>query len=99
MKWLFDKPCENEITLRKQNLSLICCQPLELLIYFGKGFNRVRYKEVINSSPWFRSLQPGNIGSLRPLQQKSVQVHLTRVQVRPGLNYSQSLTDSNFVAR
>ena len=24
--------------LREQNLSLKCCQPLELLIYFGKGF-------------------------------------------------------------
>ena len=33
-----NKPHENEVTLREQNVSLKFCQPLELLIYFGKGF-------------------------------------------------------------
>ena len=40
-------PYVNEITLREKNLSLRYCQPLELFIYFGKGF---------------RSFHAGNIG-------------------------------------
>ena len=47
--WLLNKPYVNWVTLREQNQSLKCCQPLELLIYFGKGF---------------RSFATGNIGSV-----------------------------------
>ena len=46
---LLNKPYENEVTLRGQNLSLKCYQPLQLLVYFGKGF---------------RYFHRGNIGSL-----------------------------------
>ena len=35
----FKKSYENEVNLREQNISLKCCKPLELLIYFEKGFH------------------------------------------------------------
>ena len=34
---LLNKPCENEVKLREQNLPLKCYQPLEMLIYFKTG--------------------------------------------------------------
>ena len=46
---LIDKSFENEVTLRGQNISLKCYQPLELMLYFGEGF---------------RSIHTGNIGSV-----------------------------------
>ena len=36
IKRLLNKPYKNEVTLREKNLSLKCCQSLELLIYFEK---------------------------------------------------------------
>ena len=47
--WLFNKPYENEVTLRGQNIRLKCYQPLELMLYFGKGlksFHRVNLGSV-----------------------------------------------------
>ena len=32
-KWLLNKPYENEVTLREQNLPLKCSQPLEISLY------------------------------------------------------------------
>ena len=34
---LLNKPNVNEVISRGQNLSLKCCQPLELLAYFERG--------------------------------------------------------------
>ena len=96
---LVNKPCENEVVLREQNISLKCFQPLELLMYFGR---------VV------RSLQKSNIGSvgkravsyelskwdfsrkslpLWPLEPKIAQRVSFRIQVRLGSNHSQRLTD------
>ena len=38
IKRLLNKPYKNEVTLREKNLSLKCCQSLELLIYFEREF-------------------------------------------------------------
>ena len=46
---LLNKPYENELTLRGQNICLKCYQPLKLMLYFGKGL---------------RSFHTGNIGSV-----------------------------------
>ena len=46
---ILNKPYENEVTLRGQNILLKCCQPLELLMYIGRGF---------------RSFHEGNMGSV-----------------------------------
>ena len=35
---LLNMPYVNRVNLREQNLSLKCCNSLEILIYFGKGF-------------------------------------------------------------
>ena len=35
---LLSKPYENEVTLRGQNICLKYYQPLEFMLYFGKGF-------------------------------------------------------------
>ena len=44
---LLDRPYENEVTFKGQNICLKCYQSLELMLYFGKGF---------------RSFHKGNIG-------------------------------------
>ena len=40
-KRLLNKPYNNEIVSRGQNLCLICCKSLELMLYFGKGLRSV----------------------------------------------------------
>ena len=55
----FNKPYENEIILREQNISSKYCQPIELLIYFGR---RVR------------SLHTGNIRSESQRAAKSLAI-------------------------
>ena len=37
-KWLLNIPCGNEVILRGKNLPLKCCQPLEHLSYYERGF-------------------------------------------------------------
>ena len=39
MDYSLNKPYENEVTLREQNICLKCYQPLELMLYFGKGLD------------------------------------------------------------
>ena len=46
---LLNKPYENEVILRMQNIPLKYCQPLELLMYIGRGL---------------RFFHTGNMGSL-----------------------------------
>ena len=46
---LLNMPYEIEVILKEKNLYLICCQPLELLIYFEKEFG---------------SFHTGNVGSV-----------------------------------
>ena len=38
-----DKVYENEVILRRQNISLKCCKLLELLTYFRKGVRSPKY--------------------------------------------------------
>ena len=58
---LLNKPYENEVTLRGQNIILKCYQALELRLYFGKGF---------------RSFYTGNIGSVGQKASKLLAVKL-----------------------
>ena len=58
---LLNKPNENEVTFKKQNISLKCCQPLELLTYIERGF---------------RSFHTGNKGSVGQKDTKLVSIRL-----------------------
>ena len=50
--WTFDyirllnKPYENEVNLRRQNISLKFYQPLKLMLYFGKGFRSFHISNI-----------------------------------------------------
>ena len=37
LDYLINKPYENEVILKEENLPLLCYQPLEMLIYFEKS--------------------------------------------------------------
>ena len=45
IKWLLDKPYENEFILREQNLSLKCCLLLEEVLF---NLRRFRYLHTSN---------------------------------------------------
>ena len=45
-KLLLDKPYENEVTLREQNLPSKCCQPLEILTQFKKVYVDLSLEEI-----------------------------------------------------
>ena len=66
-----NKPHENEVTLREQNVSLKFCQPLELLIYFGKGF---------------RSFQKANTGSFGQRTAKLLAVKVVGLKKKSANN-------------
>ena len=53
---LLNKLYVNEVTLRVQNLSLKCCQPLGILTYFEKGFRSFLIGIIGSINQWAAKL-------------------------------------------
>ena len=46
--WLLNKPYENEVTMRGQNICLKYYQPLEFELHFGKGFRSFNTENLVS---------------------------------------------------
>ena len=64
-KYVLDKPYENQVTLREKNLSLKYCHPLEVLIYFGKGFRYFQTSDMESVGQRAAKLLAIKVGGLK----------------------------------
>ena len=62
---LVKKHHENEVTLREQNLPLICCQPVKMLIYFEEVFRSLHEFNVGSVDQIAAKLLAFNVGGLK----------------------------------
>ena len=90
--------------MRKQNLSLKCCQSLELLKYIGKRLSSFQAGSIGSVGERAVKLPAVKFGGLTKksadsaIQPKYVQARSAQVRLQPGPNHYQNLTDSNFAA-
>ena len=80
-----NKPYVNGMTLSEEVLSLKCCQPLELLIYFGKRFKSFHKFTIgsIGQSAVMLTVPTKKFAALA----NTVKVRSAQVQFHPCLNH------------
>ena len=98
---LLNKPYENEVTSREQNLYLRYCQPLELLIYFGKvvrSFNTGNSEFVGQRASKLLAVKFGGFKKKCAARPHPHSNHSAHIRERLGSNHFQSLLTGNFAA-
>ena len=87
--------------MREQNLPLICCQLLEMLIYFEKVFKYLHTLNIGSIGQRAAKLLAVNVGDLKKKVYHPAPAQVgqsARVRFRAKSNHSQSLMAGNFAA-
>ena len=92
---------QTEVILRRQNIPLNCHQPLELLMYIGKGFRSFNAENLGSVGQRASKLPAFKVGGHKKKSAHRPRPHSYQsasVRTRAKSNHSQSLMAGNFAA-